>query len=143
MRKAGISISWCQENEDKCKFYEALRLNQTLGQAKLKKIKKWIYDNDDCTSTVVQTVHTSKGQTFDEVILNHDLNCALDDIKEKISEHYANPVSYKGEIDLDDASIDSLLKHKDYIVRILYVASTRARYRLRGDLSFLGLGLVN
>jgi len=32
MRKAGVSIYWCQENEDRCKFYEALRLNQTLGK---------------------------------------------------------------------------------------------------------------
>jgi len=136
MRKAGMNISWCLDNEKRCKFYEALRLNQTLGQTKLKKIKKWVYDNDNCTSTIVQTVHTSKGQTFDEVILNHDLNEALENINEDISEcHLYNK-------DNEDM-LKSYIKQKDYIIRILYVAATRAKYKLRGDLTFLGLGFID
>jgi len=136
LKKAGIDIQWCLDNEDRCKFYEALKTNRAFGRDKLNKIKKWVYDNKDCTSTIVQTVHTSKGQTFDEVILNSDLNEALESINEDISECYLN------HIDNEDM-LKRYIKHKDYIIRILYVASTRAKYRLRGDLTFLKLGFVD
>jgi len=140
MRKAGIDINWCLENEKICKFHEALRLNQTLGQTKLKQIKKWVYDNDTCKTTIVQTVHTSKGQTFDETILSHDLNDALVNINEKIEE--LSSIDFYDAGDYEKA-YRNLSKHKDYIIRILYVASTRAKYRMRGDLTFLGLGFID
>ena len=84
----------------------------------------------------MQTTHTSKGQTFDEVILNSDLNEALEDINENIDEYY------KDNIDNEDM-LKRYIKQKDYIVRLLYVASTRAKYRLRGDLTFLKLGFID
>jgi len=140
IRKAGIDINWCLENEDRCKFHEALKLNRTLGQTKLKQIKKWVYNNDEYKTTIVQTVHTSKGQTFDEVILSHDLNDALANINKKIEE--LSSINFNDAGDYEKA-YRNLSKHKDYIVRILYVASTRAKYRMRGDLTFLGLGFID
>jgi len=136
LKKAGIDIQWCLDNEERCKYSESLKINRTFGRDKLNKIKRWVYDNKDCTSTVVQTVHTAKGQTFDEVILNSDLNEALENINEDISECHLN------HIDNEDM-LKRYIKHKDYIIRILYVASTRAKYRLRGNLTFLGLGFID